>query len=126
MNHQYQLSLLCLTHLLVSADGIIDEEEYDAIRIIRQNEKISDETFKAFEKLVGERRERDVYQFSIDLINQCSRDEKLRIFVLLYKLSEVDGRVHVGEVRLLLYSIKYAEIDFEEVVHHARETPALL
>ena len=31
-------------------------------------------------------------------------------------MSEVDGRVHVKEVRLLLYSIKMAGIEFNDVV----------
>ena len=45
--------------------------------------------------------------------------EKLNAFVHLYKLSEVDGSVHVKEVRLLLYSIKMAGIEFNDVVERA-------
>lgn len=126
MNEHYQLGLLCLTHLLISADGDIDDHEKHALNIIRKNEKISDETFSRFEKLISDKKEREVFQISIDLLNQCSREEKLKTFVLLYKLSEVDGRVHVGEVRLLLYSIKLADIEFDEVVNRAMGAPSLL
>ena len=126
MNEHYQLGLLCLTHLLIGADGDIDDHEKDALSIIRKNENISDETFNRFVKLIADKKEREVFQTSIDLLNQCSLEEKLKIFVLLYKLSEVDGRVHVGEVRLLLYSIKLADIEFDEVVNRAMEAPSLL
>jgi hypothetical protein len=50
----------------------------------------------------------------------CSDEEKLRAFVHLYKLSEADGQVHVKEVRLLLYSIRMAKIEFNEVVANAK------
>lgn len=126
MNEHYQLGLLCLTHLLIGADGDIDDHEKDALNIIRKNEKISGETFNRFEQLIADKKEREVFQTSIDLLNQCSLEEKLKTFVLLYKLSEVDGRVHVGEVRLLLYSIKLVDIEFDEVVNRAMEAPSLL
>lgn len=126
MNRNYHLGLLCLAHLLVSADGIVDENEIDALQIIKKKEQISDEIFKEFERLVKEKKEREIFQIGIDLINQCSPDEKLNVFVMLYKLSEVDGRVHVKEIRLLLYSIKLARIEFDDVVSKALITPSLL
>lgn len=125
MDRHYQLSLLCLTHLLVCADGVVDENEHDAIRLIRQKENISLDIFEEFEALITKYKERELFELGIELVNRCTRDEKMNIFVLLYKLSEVDGRVHPGEVRLLLYSIKYADINFDEVVNAARATPAL-
>lgn len=125
MDRHYQLSLLCLTHLLVCADGVVDENEHDAIRVIREKENISGDIFEEFDALIAKYKERELFELGIELINRCTREEKMNIFVLLYKLSEVDGRVHVGEIRLLLYSIKYADIDFDEVVNAARATPAL-
>ena len=124
MNHQYQLGLLCLTHLLISADGTIDENEIDALRLIKVKENISDATFAEFEQLIDGRKDREIFQMSIELLNSCTPEEKLRAFVLLYKLSEVDGRVHVREIRLLLYSIQRAEIDFDIVVNEALLTPS--
>lgn len=125
MNHQYQLGLLCLTHLLIGADGTIDDNEIDALRLIKVKENISDATFAEFEQLINGRKDREIFQMSIELLNSCTIEEKLRAFVLLYKLSEVDGRVHVREIRLLLYSIQRAEIDFDIVVNEALLTPSL-
>jgi len=39
-------------------------------------------------------------------------------------MSEVDGSVHVKEVRLLLYSIKSAGIEFDDVVREASRQKA--
>lgn len=126
MKHNYHLGLLCLTHLLVCADGVMDEIEIDALKIIKKKEEISDVVFKQFQNLVKGKKEREVFQAGIDLINQCNNDEKLNVFVTLYKLSEVDGRVHVKEIRLLLYSIKLTGVDFDDVVNKALITPSLL
>lgn len=126
MNKDYQLGLLCLTHLLVSADGILDKTEVDALEIIRGTERISDEVFREFQEIAKRSKEREIYQLGIDLLNRCSDTEKLRIFVMLYKLSEVDGRVHVKEIRLLLYSIKLAGVEFNDVVNRAMAAPSLI
>ncbi|QOI96826.1 MAG: TerB family tellurite resistance protein [Flammeovirgaceae bacterium] len=125
MSNDYQFGLLYLVHLLVSADGVIDDNERTALQHIKKREGISDEIFAKFEHDIKTRKERDIYQTGIERLNNCSDDEKLKAFVLLYKMSEVDGRVHVKEVRLLLYSIKMAGIEFDDVVSAAANAPSL-
>ena len=65
------------------------------------------------------KKERDIYTEGVNLLNECTDEEKLNAFVHLYKMSEVDGRVHVKEVRLLLYTIKNSGIEFNDVVARA-------
>lgn len=119
MNKNYQLGLLYLIHLLMSADGVIDENETQALNTLKIKEGISETTFEEFKKAITEKKGRDIYQAGIDYINQCTDEEKLKAFVILYKMSEVDGRVHVKEVRLLLYCIKVTGIEFDDVVAKA-------
>lgn len=123
-NKTYQIGLLYLVHLLISADGVVDENEKKALNKIKEKENIPDSLFKEFETQVAIKKERDIYQEGIELLNKCSEEEKLNAFVHLYKMSEVDGRVHVKEVRLLLYSIKMAGIEFNDVVTRAAELKA--
>jgi uncharacterized tellurite resistance protein B-like protein len=126
MNKDYQLGLLCLTHLLISADGVVDKNEVDALEIIKIKEKITEPVYSEFQKIIAEKKEREIYQLGIDLINRCADDEKLKVFVMLYKLSEVDGRVHVKEIRLLLFSIKLTGIEFNDLVNRAMAAPSLI
>jgi uncharacterized tellurite resistance protein B-like protein len=114
-----QLGLLYIAHLLISADGVIDEKEYQALSKIKNKELIPDSLFKEFEVAVNGKKERDIYTEGVNLINECTDEEKLNAFVHLYKISEVDGRVHVKEVRLLLYTIKNSGIEFNDVVARA-------
>jgi uncharacterized tellurite resistance protein B-like protein len=118
-NSNYQLGLLYLVHLLVSADGVIDDIERNALLKVKDLEKIPDEIFRNFENNISTKKERDIYQTGIGLLNECTDEEKLNAFVHLYKMSEVDGRVHAKEVRLMLYSIKMAGIEFNDVVERA-------
>ena len=112
----FQFGLLYLIHLLTHADGSMDDHEITAINEIRNKEKISDAVFEEFKSEIIGKKEKVVYDRGIELIKDCTDEERLRAFVHLYKLSEVDGRVHVKEVRLLLYSIKMAGLEFNDVV----------
>lgn len=119
MNKNYHLGLLYLIHLLMSADGVVDENETQALTKIKDREKISDDIFTEFKKAISEMRGREIYQTGIEYMNRCTDEEKMKAFVTLYKMSEVDGRVHVKEVRLLLYCIKVSGIEFDDVVAKA-------
>ena len=123
-NKTYQIGLLYLVHLLISADGVVDENEKKALNKVKEKENIPDSLFAEFENQVATKKERDIYQEGIEMINKCTEEEKLNAFVHLYKMSEVDGRVHVKEVRLLLYSIKMAGIEFNDVVARATQIKA--
>jgi uncharacterized tellurite resistance protein B-like protein len=120
-NINYQVGLLYLVHLLINADGVIDERERSALKKVKDTEHIPDDVYKQFEEEVGTKKEREIYQRGIEMINGCNQEEKLRAFVHLYKMSEADGRVHVKEVRLLLYSIRQAGIEFDHVVQRAAQ-----
>jgi uncharacterized tellurite resistance protein B-like protein len=119
LSNKSQLGLLYIAHLLISADGVIDEKEYEALLKIKNKESMSDSLFKEFEMAVKGKKERDIYTEGIDLLNDSTDEEKINAFVHLYKMSEVDGRVHVKEVRFLLYTIKSAGIEFNDVVTRA-------
>jgi uncharacterized tellurite resistance protein B-like protein len=124
VNKNYQLGLLYLVHLLISADGVIDEKESKALEQIRIDEKIVEEIYQKFQTDIITKKEKDIYQEGIAMMNECSTEEKLSAFAQLYKLSEVDGSVHVKEVRLLLYSIKMAGIEFNDVIERAAQKKA--
>ncbi|HNP93968.1 MAG TPA: hypothetical protein PKJ63_00020 [Cyclobacteriaceae bacterium] len=119
-NKNYHLGILYLIHLLVNADGVIDENESKALKKVKDYEQIPEATLIEFEKSVINKKEKHIYQSGIDHLNQCTDDEKLDAFAHLHKMSEADGRVHVKEVRLLLYSIRMAKIEFNDVVARSK------
>lgn len=120
-NKNYQLGLLYMVHLLISSDGEISEGETNALNELRKKEGIPDDVFNEFKGHISSKREKEIYQGGIEYLNKCTDDEKLEAFAHLYKLSEVDGSVHVKEVRLLLYSIRMAGIEFNDVVDYAKK-----
>lgn len=119
-NKNFHLGVLYLMRLLINADGVVEPSEYEALSNVKRFENIPEDTLIEFEKDALSKNEKDVYQIGIDYLNKCSDEEKLNAFVHLYKMSEADGRVHVKEVRLLLYSIRQAKIEFNDVVARAK------
>jgi hypothetical protein len=125
MEENYQLALLYFVHLLIGADGIADRSELDALLQIKKKEKILDHTFDNFNTFASSKSEREIYQSGLDHLSKCSDQTKLKIFATLYRLSEVDGRVHGKEIKLLLYSVKTAGIEFNDVVDFAKSNPSI-
>jgi len=119
MDKNYQLGLLYLIHLLAGADGDFSEHEVKALSKVRSKEKIADDVFQEFETSIKKFRERDIYQRGMDCIKKCTPEEKLKAFATLYSVSEIYGRVHVKEIKLILYSIEHAGIEFDDVVQAA-------
>ncbi|MBS1486111.1 MAG: TerB family tellurite resistance protein [Bacteroidetes bacterium] len=117
----FQLGLLYLVHLLINADGVVNEDETRALLKVKNKENITQSLFDEFQNDVKNRKPKEIYQQGIELINHCDDAMKLRAFAHLYKISEVDGNVHVKEVRLLLYSLKMADIEFNDVVAEAHK-----
>ncbi len=124
-NADFQLGLLHFVHLLVMVDGEIDQREKAAIRKIKLEEKIPDWVFDEFEESIPQKTERQIYEEGVEMLNRCTEDERLCVFVHLYRLSEADDKIHVKEVRLLLYSIKATKIAFEDVELSARMSKAV-
>ncbi len=119
-SQNYQLGLLHFAHLLVTVDGFIDDREKTAINSLIKEEQIPDQVYADFQKTVNTRSQREVYDLGVKLLSLCSDEEKLSALVHLYRLSEIDDNVHVKEVRLLLYSLKATNVEFEDVVLSAK------
>jgi hypothetical protein len=125
MEKNYQLALLYFVHLLIGADGVADKTEVEALQRIKEREEIPDPIFKDFSNKIISTSEREIYHHALDHLAKCNSTEKLRVFATLYRLSEVDGRVHTKEIKMLLYSIEDAGIEFDDVVDYAKTKPAI-
>ena len=121
----YRLGLTYLIYLIISADKIIEDSELEAMKGILHHEGMEDDDFESFINEVRTKKERELYEKGIDLVSSCTMEERKRAFAWLYKMSEVDGHVHVKEVRFLLYSVKHAGIEFEDVVSESASLPAI-
>jgi len=119
-SENYKLGLLHFAHLLITVDGFIDDREKNAISSLIKEEQIPDQVYADFQKTVNTKSQRDVYDRGVKLLSLCSDEEKLSALVRLYRLSEIDNNVHVKEVRLLLYSLKATNVEFEDVVLSAK------
>lgn len=124
MTHRQQ-AILYLTHLLVYSDDEYDEREKVAVQKICEAEGISEEDVYEFGLASLEMSEREIFDKGVDMLDDLDEDDKVLVFVWLYKLSEADGTVHAKEVRFLLYSLRRASLDFDIVKERAAAIPSI-
>ena len=116
----FQLGLLHFVHLLVTVDGQVNDQEKEAIHIIKKEEEIPVNIFQQFVREITGKTEREVFMDGLTFLSRCSEEEKLCVFVHLYRLAKADDHLDVKEVKLMLYSIKQTKIEFEDVVLSAQ------
>ena len=121
----YQNSILLLSFLLMNADGVLEDSETHAIRSICKHENIHEDAWSRFLKEVRGYTEKQVYDQGIAEVSLLEDAEKTKVFAWLHRISEADGNVHVKEVRFLLYSIRKAGIEFEDVLKVSKTFPCL-
>lgn len=119
----YQMGLLYLSHILISADGVINELEQQALLKIKDEEKIATAVFEGFQRDVKSKRLSEIYQRGLTMVNECTVVEKKQIFIHLFRLCAADGNIHVKEVRLLLYSAKLTDSELTEIMAEAEKSP---
>ena len=122
----FQMGLLYFSYLLVMVDGEVDQREKEAIHKIKIKENIPDWVFDDFEEHIASLTEQQIFKKGVELMNRCSDEDKLKAFVQLYLLTEIDNKVHRKEVRFLLYSLKATNVPFEEVEQRAKVESAVV
>ncbi len=121
----FQLGLLYLTHLIISADDVVDDDELNALKIICDTEGIPGKIFNRVRGNLETLTEKEIYLNGLQSLEQCSEEERMKVFVWLYKMSAADGNVHAKEIRFLLYSLRKAGIEFDDVVKAAKSYPPI-
>lgn len=115
MKKNYQLGLLHFVHILINADGYIDDREMEIIRKIKKEENIDDGVFLEFSRSIAHIKGQDIFNRGLDLLNSCTEEEKICAFVYLFQLAEADASISMKEVRLLMYALKVTNVDFNDV-----------
>lgn len=118
-NNNFQLGLLHLVHLIVNVDGHIDDREREAMKKIREEENIPETLYQEFEQKATTAAEESIYEDGIAYLSKCSDEERLVVFVHLYKLAEADSTITSKEIRFLFYGLKETKLSFEDVVMSA-------
>lgn len=118
-NLNFQLGLLHLIHLIANVDGHIDDRERAAMKKIREEEGIPDSVYHEFEKKAEGGNDDTMYADGIAYLSKCSDEERLTVFVHLYKLAEADANISTKEIRFLFYGLKETKLTFEDVVMSA-------
>jgi uncharacterized tellurite resistance protein B-like protein len=114
-NLNYHYGLLHFAYILVNVDGVIDEREREMMRLICQEEEISEELYQEFLRTVSSKTERQIFEEGLRLLKMCTHEEKTAAVVHLFRLSEADDNIHRKELKLLFYSLDLMDVEFDDV-----------
>jgi len=115
MKKTYHLGLLHFAHILINADGTIDDREMEIIRKIKDEERIDDATFLEFSRSISMKKVREVYNKGVELLGRCTEEEKICAFVYLFQLAEADTSISMKEIQLLMDALKATQVEFADV-----------
>ena len=124
-NH-FNNGLLLLSYLVIASDGVIDDTEIEALNKICEYEGLSLDYLNNFIRYCKVLPEKEVYNQGLDELDLCDAGDRLRAFAWLYRLSEVDGMMNIKEVRFLMYSLKRAGMEFENIISEKDKLPILI
>ena len=115
MKKDYHLALLHFVHMLINTDNKIDDREMDLILKIKGEERIDDASFLQFSRSISQANREEIFNRGLELLNNCTEEEKLCAFVYLFQLAEADTSISMKETRLLISALKATNIDFNDV-----------
>ncbi|HEY8937518.1 MAG TPA: hypothetical protein VIM65_19970 [Cyclobacteriaceae bacterium] len=115
MKKDYHLALLHFVHMLINTDNRIDDREMELILKIKKEEQIDDASFLEFSRSIAQLNRQDIFNRGLNLLNNCTEEEKLCAFVYLFQLAEADTSISMKETRLLLHALKATNVDFNDV-----------
>jgi uncharacterized tellurite resistance protein B-like protein len=116
----YTAALLHMIYLLAHADGAKDAQEQQMVLNILKEEAIAETEFHTLESQLSVIPPNQVYDKAIALLEQCNEEERLCVFVHLYRLAKADNDLNMAEIRLMIKALNVACIEFTDVVLSAR------
>lgn len=95
--------LVSLYHLLINADGHVDEKELKMGQVMRKHENIEDWEFNYFLNKVADQNKDEVIQECIKSLNKCDYELKVKCIAWMSLIANSDGFMDPEEWKLIYY-----------------------
>lgn len=120
----YYAGLASLYHLLIIADGQIDEKEVKMGEVMRNHEKIDDCEFNDYLSKIREKDKEQIINECIISLNKCDYDWKIRCIAWMSLIANSDGFMAAEEWKLI-YHIYYTQLklDLSDILEIQRQLP---
>lgn len=122
----YVEGLVSLYHLLINADGYIDEKEIKMGELMRKHESIDDLDFNYLLNKISELDKSKVIDNCIVSLRKCDYEWRVKCMAWMSLIANVDGFMAPEEWKLIykIYSIEL-KLDLTDILEMHKQLPRL-
>ncbi len=119
--------LVALYHLLITADGQVDDREIRMGEMMRKHEKIEDWEFNYFLKKFAEQEKEQIVEECIISLKKCDYEWRVRCIAWMSLIANSDGFMAPEEWKLIyyIYNTKL-KLNLADILDIQRDLPKLI
>lgn len=120
----YIEGLVSLYHLLINADGHIDEKEIKMGELMRKHEEIDDKDFNDTLERISAMDKEDVIEDCVTSLNKCDYDMKVKCIAWMSMIANSDGFMAPEEWQLIyhIYNTKL-KLNLSDILEMHKHLP---
>ncbi|MDZ7605792.1 MAG: TerB family tellurite resistance protein [Cyclobacteriaceae bacterium] len=106
----YYAGLVSLYHLLINADGHVDDKELKMGQLMKKHENMDDWEFNYRLRKVAEKKKEDLITECVESLKKCDNELKIRCIAWMSLIANSDGFMAPEEWKLI-YKIYNTELN---------------
>lgn len=99
----YYGGLVSLYHLLINADGHVDEKELRMGRLMRKHENIDEWEFNYFLNKVASMEKQEIVRECVESLKKCDMEWRIKCIAWMSMIANSDGFMAPEEWKLIYY-----------------------
>jgi len=120
----YIEGLVSLYHLLINADGYIDEKEIKMGELMKKYENIDDSLFNHLLDKISSQKKNEIISDCVDSLNKCEYEWKVKCIAWMSLIANSDGFMAAEEWKLiyLIYN-KELNLNLNDILEMQKHLP---
>jgi uncharacterized tellurite resistance protein B-like protein len=95
--------LVTLYHLLITADGHVDDKELRMGELMKQHENINDNDFNFYLEQIADKKKEDIIAECVDNLKKCDEELRIKSIAWMSLIANSDGFMAPEEWKLIYY-----------------------
>jgi uncharacterized tellurite resistance protein B-like protein len=116
--------LVMLYHLLINADGHVDEKELSMGRLMKKHENIDDWEFDYYLKRIADIDKEQIIKECVNSLKKCTYDNKVKCIAWMSLIANSDGFMAPEEWKLIYYIYNTElKLDLKDILEMQKQLP---
>lgn len=120
----YFSGLVTLYHLLINADGVIDDKELEMGELMKKHESIDDWEFNYYLNKISDKNDEEIIQQCVESLNKCDYDWKVKCIAWMSLIANSDGFMAPEEWKLIYHIYNTAlHLNLSDILNVQKQLP---